>query len=171
MKKVKFLALLMFITLGNAFVSCETSQTNERAIHENLNKSSPVRLQIIYITWDEWGRASKECSGWGLCNMTSCTFCCLDENDNIVPCPKNNESLQNKMAGSVEIDLDSNEGFLYIELDNTKTDQNEAIVNGKEFFIDQDISNDGITLHQGVYQYDATIGLRGGYKVNALKYQ
>lgn len=170
MKKVKFLALFMFITLCNAFVSCETSQTNETSNHENLSRSSPVRLQIIYITWDEWGRASKDCKSWGLCNYTSCSFCCLDENDKIVPCPKSDKDLENKIAGSVEIDLDTNQGFLYIELDNSKTDQNDAILNEKDFFIDNDISNDGVTLHQGVYNYDSSIGLRGGYKVNASKY-
>lgn len=160
----------MFTAICLTFISCETNQANESVSPEYSLKPGPVTFKLVFITWDEWGRASKDCNGWGLCNYTWCTFCCLDEFENITPCPKSNESLENRNTGTVEIDPDSHEGFLYIKLDNSKPEQNDAILNEKEFFIDQNISIDGITLHQGIYQYDSSIGSRGGYKINASEY-
>ena len=34
----------------------------------NAQKSSGSNAKFILVSWDEWGRASLKCRGWGLCN-------------------------------------------------------------------------------------------------------
>jgi hypothetical protein len=34
----------------------------------NAKTNAKTKTDIIIVEWDEWGRASRLCDGWGLCN-------------------------------------------------------------------------------------------------------
>lgn len=157
--KFKIMKRLIYFLLVGIFYSCETQEMTEEIPEKK------VRFHIYYADWDEWGRASKDCGGWGLCNYVDCWFCCEDEGV-IVDC----ESGQ-KMgsSGKIKINEATKSGYLYIELDPTVQIENDAIVNQKDFFIDNDIVNTKTTLIKGVYKFDLGIGNSGGYKINAIE--
>ena len=99
-----------------------------------------------------------------MCNYTHCALCCV-ENGEIVPCNENQNLPTN--TGIVLIDLETNLGYLTIELDANNTEELEAINQQKILYIDNDLNDGTITLLQGEYNYDSSIGANGGYKVDA----
>lgn len=129
-------------------------ENTETAIDTNsfVERRGDVKFYLVYVDWSEWGRTSRDCAGWGLCNFNSCTFCCIDENTgNIVSCNQ-----QNRFPRSCKIVLyeDNIGGYLEIRLDKSLQEENNAIINKLTLFIDNDIINDGIKLHKGEYKFD-----------------
>jgi len=119
---------------------------------------------VFFIEWDgEWGRTSKGCKGFGLCNFDSCWFCC-EQDGCIIKCPSIEKMYG---AGIVDINPKDNTGFLTIKLNPENKIENTAINNKEILYIDEDIVNCGITLFKGEYVFDKQIGTYGGYKVNA----
>ena len=54
-----------------SFVGCNKETVisdGNSSIIENDNKL-PGEPGFWYVTWDEWGRKSKDCGSWGLCNF------------------------------------------------------------------------------------------------------
>ncbi len=154
MKKI-FLGMYFFAILLVSTVSIGQTQTLE-----------PVReFYVIYMDWDGWGRTSRDCRGFGLCNFTSCTFCCI-ENGVIVSC---NNSNRIPNSGVANIDKKTNKGFLTIKLDPIFSDQKDAISNRETLHIDIDLTKDGFTLHKGEYAFDSSMGKHGGYNVKVTK--
>ncbi|MCJ7934712.1 MAG: hypothetical protein MUW56_14065 [Chryseobacterium sp.] len=146
--------LILAIAVLTLF-SCETeSRTDSNDLNSNLTKTEKVKtnstakLSIFQASWDEWGRASKSCAGWGLCNFQSCWFCKLG-----------------KYTGKVEVDEFTMEGFLYVALDPTDATQAQAIKTQETFFVDQDINNSNAVVYKGEYKFDASIGNYGGYQI------
>lgn len=135
--------------------SCESESLNSQVENSSLNESTvdnstTAKKVIFYASWDEWGRASRDCDGWGLCNFYSCWFC----------------EEPGQYSGKVEVDDITNEGFLYITLDPTESIQNDAILGESIFYVDEDIDNSIATIHRGEYDFDSTIGEYGGYKID-----
>jgi hypothetical protein len=148
---MKKLILLMFFALSFNKV-CYAQQ-------------EPVRFMIVFADWDEWGRTSKECASWGLCNFRSCTFCCVQEGT-IVDCPTKSRMPN---SGTIKIDTLTNKGFLYIELDPLFDIQKLAIDKKEIFYIDDDLSNKEFIIKKGQYPFNSSIGKYGGYKIDATK--
>lgn len=125
--------------------------------------TSNKEFHLAYADWDGWGRTSKQCHGFGLCNFTGCTFCCV-ENGVIVNCK--DKKVMPK-SGLIKIDVATNNGFMTIKLNPQFPDENDAIKNKETLYIDENLTNDDITLYKGNYAFDSSIGLYGGYIVQA----
>ena len=149
---MKTLIILFMFFIG--LVSCNKEKD---LIKDNLNETThnetnkTKRKVIYYATWDEWGRAKKDCDGWGLCNFVDCWFC------------DNGES---NYSGIIDLNVNDTLGQLIIELNPADELQNEAIKQKKIFYIDQDIINNIATIHSGEYLFDPNVGEIGGYKVD-----
>jgi hypothetical protein len=123
-----------------------------------------ISHHVYYIEWDgEWGRTSKDCQGWGLCNFKSCWFCC-ELNGCIIDCSSNEKMYG---AGIVEINPKDNTGFLIIQLSPDNEAEKKAISNNEILYVDEDIVNCDVTLLKGEYSFDKSIGKYGGYQVKA----
>jgi hypothetical protein len=161
---------ILVILLVAAATSCSSEIATEENTFENqisTLKNSPdpnISGHVFLADWDEWGRASKDCGGWGLCNLRSCTFCCVDENTGkIVDCPSK-EAKAN--VGSISMNNETGIGKLIIKLNPNYVDQLEAIQQEKVLYIDNNISiNDDFTAIAGEYVYNGEIGTDGGYSV------
>lgn len=165
-KNILFSSIFALITL----ISCTDNQesisiTKTRENNNSLiTKEEPVKFHLIYVTWDGWGRTSRDCKGFGLCHYSSCTFCCTDANDNIVDCNENNRIAN---SGIIKI-FDSNKlGYMIIKLNPTDSTHNNAIRNRKTIYFDTDLRNENLILLTGEYIFDNSIGEYGGYKIAA----
>ncbi|PYE78632.1 hypothetical protein DFQ11_1255 [Winogradskyella epiphytica] len=173
MKKLFSMLSILSISLSVVLFSCESDEAIQNVDNQETNivseinaKSGPVKFKVYFATWDEWGRSSKDCKGWGLCNYTSCWFCCIDENEDIVDC-NTSQSVDN--SGTITINPITNLGHLVIELNPSVTIQNDAIVNQKTFYIDNDIITTDAIVHKGDYSFDSSIGLFGGYSIDVTQ--
>lgn len=168
MKRI-FLTIILILSFGPLFfISCtdEDSSINSNNILKNNPDTeimSRKKFHIHFASWDEWGRTSKECKGWGLCNYEDCWFCCT-ENDVVVSC---NDDMKLVNGGEIIVYDETKTGHLIIKLDPTKTDQLEAINNKSVLYLDSDISSAKTTLHKGKYLFNEGIGKHGGYLINA----
>lgn len=148
MKKIQ----LLFFVLSIATMGFSQT-TNKKEFH------------IILANWDGWGRTSKDCRGFGLCNFTSCTFCCT-ENDVIVNC---NDKQIIPNAGIISMDPETKEGFLTITLSPVNETQRQAIEQKLALYLDTDLTSDTITLVKARYAFDPSVGKYGGYRVQAFE--
>lgn len=160
--------------IGFAFISC--SESNEMKSDTNANfksktlststeKTNDKEFYIYFIDWDQWGRTSRNCDGFGLCHFRDCWFCCL-ENDFIVNC---NEGNKIDNAGELKIYKNSKKGFLTIKLNPQNKEHLKAITNREVLYIDENISNSKTTLIKGAYNFNPTVGKHGGYIINAFE--
>lgn len=173
MKKIFFFVALTTMLSSFFLLSCEensenlsttktTSQIMLKAAEEPAEKTF-----YIYFNNGEWGRKSKECKGFGYCSATSCWFCCVDANENIVSCKDNKEVAGGQIA---IIDPSSGNGYIHIKLDPAKTDEADAIANKSVFYIDEDINVDNkLIVKKGEYTFDDNIGKDGGYKLDVIE--
>lgn len=167
-KNILFLSIYALIIL----ISCtENEELNSISkTKENINstttRETPVKFHLFYATWDEWGRTSRDCKGFGLCNFTSCTFCCTDAYDNIVDCIENNRIAN---SGIIKIFDNTKLGFMIIKLNPTDSTHDNAIRNRKTLYIDSDLRNENLILLSGEYIFDNSIGEYGGYKISAKR--
>lgn len=155
MKKLLIAVLGIASILILSLNSCRTDEQQEAVINHQIikDKSKSIiakKIEIIHVTWDgEWGRTSKECQGFGLCHFTVCLFCE----------PKGNSS-------KIEINNETNEEIMYIELKQDGSKQSEAITDREILYVDEDMMSENVILHKGAYIFDSSIGDYGGYRVN-----
>jgi hypothetical protein len=147
-----FLSLFIVFTVASFTVCCDqdNSATQENAANLTANK-----WYIFYVTWEEWGRASRNCAGWGLCNFYSCWTCEIADRPG-------------QYSGKVIYNDETGRGTLSIELNQTEEIQTEAITWELPFTIDKDIVNGKVTLLKGIYKFDSKVGPYGGYLVDVL---
>ena len=138
-----------------SLTSCERESIGSQEIKTN---STANKWWFFYAKWDEWGHASANCGGWGLCNFDSCWFCDVADRPS-------------KHSGKVLYNDETGEGTLTIELNLTEDKQIEAITWKLPFAVDKDIVNSNAILHKGLYEFDPKIGEYGGYtlKIKVLK--
>lgn len=154
MKKLVY-SILSIITIGIIMLSCEKEKKSEiitateASEIEEIQQKRPV---IYHAEWEEWGRASLDCAGWGLCNFTDCWLCDTD-------------STLETTSGVVTYDDETGDGYLTIELNPAFPLENNAILNATPFTIDADIHSGTSIMHQGIYLFDPTVGGHGGYYV------
>nr|WP_317632408.1 hypothetical protein [uncultured Flavobacterium sp.] len=123
----------------------------------------PVKHHFILIDFDGFGRTSKDCKGFGLCNFESCTNCCTDAYGTIVSC-KTGE----KQNDASFVFLDAfDKGYLLLELNLENKKHLEILKHKETLFVDEDLIRDGIVLKKGEYTFDKSIGDNGGYTILA----
>lgn len=129
-----------------------------------FSQTQPIKeFHLIYADWDEWGRTSRGCKGFGLCHFRSCTFCCT-QGDVIVSC---HDKTRVPNSGIIKIDKETNQGFLTISLDSSIEEQKDAINNKETLYLDTDLYSENIILYKGDYEFDTSVGKYGGYIVKA----
>ena len=128
-------------------------------------QSKAKTYHIYYATWEEWGHVdgNGDCVGRGLCRFEDCLFCCT-ENDLIVDC-SSLEEIPN--AGEALIDKETDLGVMTISLDSSNPEHVSAINNRSDLIITDDLNDGELKLLKGNYPYISTIGIDGGYEVNA----
>lgn len=70
-------------------------------------------------------------------------------------------------SGKVVIDESSKEGWMFIELDPSIRDHENAINSSLPLYVDQDIVSKDFIIQRGAYRFDAGIGSYGGYRLAA----
>lgn len=142
--------MMVLLTMSSGLLSCDREPAKQ---NQNENQTTANKWYLFYATWDEWGRASKNCKGWGLCNFDSCWSC--DINDR-----------PGGHRGKVFYNDETGEGTLTIALDFTEEIQAEAIKWQLPFTIDEDIVRDKVTLRKGIYLFEPKVGEHGGYLID-----
>ena len=178
MKKLNFLAIFIFMALLTV-TSCSddnetTSTYDENSIAKQLSfvdvdtritnkqiKGTQSRVKIIIVRWDEWGRAKRECKGWGLCNAD--WF------------PQFNRTVQKStsMNGSATLlEFDDSLNKYYIDILLAETPPAEIPTEALTLKIDEnfeleveDAISQNLTFNQGDYGYDGSLGEFGGYRI------
>jgi hypothetical protein len=150
---MSFAATAAFLTAG-ILLSCEKEQqrTAEQPAVIEKTTPEPTGNEVIYhASWDEWGRTSKGCKGWGLCNFSDCWGC--DPNAAEIN------------TGVVIVNNQTGVGFMYIELNPAHSMEAAAIQQHSVFYVDQDIVNPNSILHHGAFSFQQSIGNYGGYRI------
>lgn len=160
-----FIIFLIFTSCSeNEETIINSVDSTENNINENYLKKEK-EFHFHYADWDSWGRTSKSCSGFGLCNYVDCWFCCT-EHGVVVDCYDQNRVVN---GGEIIIYDETKTGYLTIKLDPTKSEHLNAINNRQTLYIDNNISSVKTTLLKGEYQFDSSVGNFGGYIINALE--
>lgn len=173
---MKKLFAFVLIAICAFYTSCDdnttftkeenSKQLSSKSIDSSPTDEQPVKIAIIHIGWDgKWGRTSKDCTGFGLCEAEICWFCCFDANHNRVPCSENDEYSARK-SFKAEINLDTKLGTLLIPMSHDTAEEINAINEHSIFYIDEDIIQPEFKIHKGEYIFESTVGDFGGYKVN-----
>jgi hypothetical protein len=169
MKKLLVTGCAIFL-LSTIYMSCKkNTDQNRNSVVENeissrINSTGDERkFHIYFASWDEWGKASRDCKGWGLCNFQSCWFCCTDDHGQIINC-QSEQKIAN--AGKITIDDATKQGNMIIELDPSIQIQNDAITQRLTLSVEQNIENAGFIIHASEYLFDQQIGSFGGYRLN-----
>ena len=134
-------------------------QVDERIKEKSLSHS---REEIVIVEWDEWGRAKKNCKGFGLCNA--------DWFPHFYEMPVHPNPI-NGGASILELNHVNNKYYFDILLANAPPASLELIK--LPLVVDYDIVLDTLTqignnlkINQGMYYYDSSIGAYGGYRIN-----
>jgi len=135
--------------------SVSSASTQAPPTGSSIKGNSQANKVIYYATFDEWGHASAGCAGWGLCNFYDCWFC-----------EGGGANTEGVHRAQVVFDKATGEGEFIIELDPSKSIEQDAIVKRSTFYVDQDINNPNSILHAGAYPFDPSVGSSGGYKLS-----
>lgn len=174
MKKLSDLILILISML--LFVSCvkQTSYVPLITDQNNLIHNNAMLRDGIGIRhagcWDEWGRASRDCGGWGLCNYEGCWYWSSQPK----PCCNTTALTTGEMAYNV----DEGKYILTISLSHYDTMAVTAASEASPLYIDLPIilldSFDGLLfqmiIDSGSYNYLSNVGtgLIGGYRIPVL---
>jgi hypothetical protein len=158
MKHSFFFALIILISFG--FQSCQNKdqsispQGGLTSGSTSLLTVGEPRKRLYCATWDEWGRKSKKCGGWGLCNFKDCWFCTCDQADK---------------KALVVYDDNLQRFNMTIELAQTDSQQIAAISSNSPLIIDEDIISDNLVVKKGSYPFKQKVGSFGGYIIPAYE--
>ncbi|GAB5558201.1 MAG: hypothetical protein SchgKO_24140 [Schleiferiaceae bacterium] len=169
MKIQNVLVVIALISLS--FVSCskvnDDSPNNSPNVPSHLFAAPGTHNYIYHATWSEWGRTSRNCESWGLCDFSDCWFCCFDDWGNRVEC-ESSQSIPNSKVGVVTVNTLTGIGEMIVKLDPTKSDEYQAITSAESLIIDQNLQGSNYTLVAGTYSFNPNIGMSGGYVVSVI---
>ncbi|HQW12304.1 MAG TPA: hypothetical protein PK076_07710 [Saprospiraceae bacterium] len=157
-----------FLTLSTFSCSKENSQILLKN-HELGLETREGPFTIYKGCWEEWGRASKECDGWGLCRYDGAWFW-QDDFDSVC------DNISSGTGGSSGTVTQVTSGLyeLTIALNNSNSNEANAISARSTLYIDQDIiktaSTNQYNINQlkipaGAYNFNNNVGNNGGYKI------
>ena len=145
--------------LGITMLSCskttdlipyQVSGKNSEVVSSSSGQSAKRVVVGVWVSWSEWGRASRYCNGWGLCNFNwGWTY----GSDKTAPVYIENNG---QMYADILIDAipeGENVQFLVIDEDLKSTGAN----------------GDTYLIKKGEYPLDNSLGSLGGYKVGIQK--
>ncbi|MBN2663593.1 MAG: hypothetical protein JXR68_08075 [Bacteroidales bacterium] len=167
--KNSMIIALMITFLSLSFYCTKTNEVaiDENTIAERLNfKETPIipqeKVIIVRISWDEWGHASNDCNGWGLCNATVEWFPEADEKTI-------NESNYNY---SFPVDYDNANNQFYAEILLDEPVPEDIQLQDYPIKVDEEISlnskealNDDLKIAIDNYYFDETLGEFGGFRI------
>lgn len=176
--KLIFLGALLTISTSIMIISC-TKENEKNTINEDQIAKSLVfkefqpqsvtrQNRIVYtgsdagkliiIRWEEWGRASRDCRGWGLCNAEWFEW----------GREVNYNGNGNGYAAPLQIDDTTGKYYLDILLGAESTIP-ENLLDLKidaEFELDTTLEiGKKLIFKQGTYHFDSTLGEFGGIKI------
>jgi hypothetical protein len=129
-------------------------------IEEKL--TSKTKLEVIIVEWDEWGRASRNCGGWGLCNAD--WFPSSSK--------KTLTKRMNNKGSAALLEFDSTENKYYIDILLAETVPTDIPKDAVTFKIDLDFEMNvqqavgcNLTFHKGNYFFNDSLGKFGGYRI------
>ncbi|RUT71794.1 hypothetical protein D0817_03665 [Flavobacterium cupreum] len=191
MSKIKLgLVTLFIVTI--AFISCSKDSDSATSIDENsiagrlkfLNANDRISTSlagkkaegdIIIVQWDEWGRASKNCGGWGLCNAEWFPIEEAPIDPPIIEVPEleGKSSKQYSVpqnGGSTILEFDAKTNKHYIDILLAESVPSDIPGSAITFKIDKDFSlnlksGKNLVFHSGNYTYDKSLGDFGGYRI------
>ena len=130
-------------------------------IEYNKNTKAKTQVDIIIVTWDEWGRASKDCGGWGLCNA-----------DWFPSSQKGTLGKSNNSGASTLLEFDSLNNKYYIDILLSENVPTDIPLNAITIKIDEDFElnvqeaiSRNLTFNQGDYPFNTSLGKFGGYRI------
>ena len=145
--------LFAFIAISLFMASC--AKQEELPSFTKKNETGSVdRIRILvgaYFTWDEWGRASRDCHGGGLCNFRlegiwievgRCAPVQSDEDGNLF------------VDVLIDEDMPRDEGIAVLPVDKDITTTYE----GQRY-----------TVRAGEYPLNPELGTMGGYRVPLIQ--
>jgi hypothetical protein len=140
---------------------------NKLNIKNGINKDDVAKItyHVVYATWDEWGRMSLDCDGFGLCNFVTCFNCCTDDFGNIVDCPTNSKLPR---TGKIIYIKGQSQSTMEVKLNPQFSDEANAISRKDTLHIDNNLENVFCTIKSGKYIFNPSIGEFGGYSVDVL---
>jgi hypothetical protein len=155
----------VLLLLAALLVMASCQKETEEVVVETVEQKEPRvgfrDRHVLYIAWDGH-RPKTDCtSGFGMCNVVSCVFCCV-VNGVIVDCDDDPDA---RISNAGAITEANSVYVLTFELNPDTPQHQDAIVNQSIFYVDHDFLVDGYVIKEGEYDYDATIGLHGGYLV------
>ncbi|MEN2400945.1 hypothetical protein GKZ90_0014260 [Flavobacterium sp. MC2016-06] len=195
MTKIKLGILTIFI-VTISFISC-SKDTDSSSIDENsiagklkfLNANDRISTNatgkkaegdIIIVQWDEWGRASKNCGGWGLCNAEWFPIEALPPLEEIPPIDEipqlegksSKTNILSSTGGSTILEFDSKINKYYIDILLAESAPTDISASSLTFKIDKDFPLDlkskigkDLVFHNGSYLFDKSLGNFGGYRI------
>ncbi|MDP3353393.1 MAG: hypothetical protein Q8S44_06610 [Flavobacteriaceae bacterium] len=131
-------------------------------INSKQSSTNKLSVDIIIVSWD-WGRESRDCkSGFGICNVDWFPA------TNRTTFPNSNNS--NDFSTLLEFDSYKNKYYLDILL--AEAVPEDIPLDAISIKIDYDIESnyqykttDKLTLHQGSYPFNLSLGVFGGYRI------
>lgn len=180
MKKIKLQHLLMLLISIISLITYSCTKENEESLinEEDISKSlifKDISSQlnnaqnrtvfiganeenIVIVSWEEWGRASKNCRGWGLCNA-----------DWFPGISGVNYTNGNGYATYLQKDDSTGQYYLEIKLAAESTIPENLL----DLKIDADFELDTtleigqkLIFKKGTYFFDSTLGEYGGIRIN-----
>lgn len=179
MKNIK-LSILVLTTVFLStivFVSCSKDETESKPFDENTiskklkfvdvnsriktnQKEQNKEASLIIVSWDEWGRASKNCDGWGLCNA------------DWFPEFKQAPRLTNEYGGSTLLEFDNKNNKFFIDILLSEKAPlnipNQALTLKIDLNFQlnvKQIVGRNLTFQKGNYDLNNSLGDFGGYRI------
>lgn len=180
MLKLKFITVSIFLSSIVFFSSCSKEWDNSNQVDEdivakslvfkyydlNLTKArgenyyiSPSTGKLVIVNWTEWGRGSRDCRSWGLCNASWFYF----ESDRPLPIPTS--------GYSAPLEVNSVTGEYYLEV---LLGENPKLPGGvvPDLKVDSDIALEtsldigrDLILKTGSYSFNPNLGDFGGIHI------
>ncbi|MCO4293538.1 hypothetical protein NF867_11750 [Solitalea sp. MAHUQ-68] len=140
---------------------------NESSIYRNEKEDG-----ILIVEWEEWGRASKKCGGWGLCNADW-----FPTSENQIQSQHTENSGQSVLSGTTNhstfLRYDNQRKQYYIEILLSKP----LPIPTPEILLSLPIEENftlntkmklgkNITFNKGYYPFNKHLGHFGGYRIN-----
>ena len=173
MKKVysKLIIAILIVFGITIVISCnkkkESQNFNEDLIPKRLSfqkidlNTISTKGTIVIVEWDEWGRAKKNCGGWGLCNAVW------------FPQPTDSEKSDSTISNfSTLLKLDSITGNYYIDIILSAPVPDDVPIELFPLRIDENFTfnveeaiGKNLQFNEGEYPFDESLGEFGGFRI------